>query len=396
MKSQSIYASLLLCILTFTRFLTIAAELCIDFPNPLDHSEKVIVECPTTANTDTDVKRQTINFFQVTHNCTVNVALCNKVKIAFIDAGVEISKVLNLKQIIKVYVFFTDFNDINILGSAGSARKIPLISDDKIIRFYPQALVKQFSLDPHPEYSDLDIIAHFNAGQEWWFRNDNVAIEPEQIDFNELILHELIHGLGFESSWNDDLEYLDRQKTTGLTPDFLFHSNEFLGFYEYIFDRYVNFLSSSSVVSTSTSYTYQLNMAVAKKTSFNTYSDFVTEVKSSSQWKYAESALIHAITNYSLYFAPAKYTSSNKGVYLESGLYPFARGSSISHVSIIYEKTPDFLMTWKQDPGETLEETIQFVNYTSPIGPGILSILESIGYETDNSPNPIKPTYIHE
>ncbi|RHZ89646.1 hypothetical protein Glove_13g9 [Diversispora epigaea] len=375
MKSQSIYASLLLCIFTFTRILTIAAELCIDYPNPLDTSEKVLVECPPTANTDAKVKRETTNYFLVTHDCSASADLCNKIKEAFDDAGKELTKTLKLKQIININATLTSL-DPDTLGSASSARYIPLTSDDKVIRRYPQALVKQFSFDPHPEYNAYDINAQFNSDFDWWFRSDNALIN---------MIFTMLYYMNLYMN-SDSRQY-------SLTPTINYNDTNglFTGFTERIFDRYVKFVTNS-VVSTSTSYTYQLNQAVANGTTFDSYSDFVAEVKSSSQWKYAQYALISASTNYSLLFSPAKDTIWDYDFYLESGI-PYQRGSSVSHVSTIYEYSSDFLMVYQLGPGVTLEEMTIQGNYTSPIGPRILSVLESIGYETDTHPDPIKPTY---
>ncbi|CAG8581631.1 7659_t:CDS:2 [Diversispora eburnea] len=361
MKSQSIYSSLLLCILTFTHFLTITAERCVDIPDPLNPSKQVIVDCPPTVNSDAYVKRQTTNFFEVTHNCTATAALCNNIKEAFNDAGKEISKVLKLKTIIKVNSTFTDLNNAYLLGAAGPARRIPLTSDDNIIRRYPQALVKQFSLSTHPEYNDYDITARFNAAQNWWFRTDNGTIGSDQYDFYAVILHELIHGLGFISSWSNLLETLVDQDTTGLTPFPDFggdNDSQFEGFLENIFDKYVKF-TRNGVVSTSTDYTSQLNESVPIGTSFDTVEEFVTQVKSSSKWEIAESALTSATTKDSLTFTPAEGTSHKEVIYLESSINPYDPYSSISHVSLRYESTPDFLMNYFLHDGETLEDLIQ-------------------------------------
>ncbi|RHZ85557.1 hypothetical protein Glove_64g78 [Diversispora epigaea] len=196
-------------------------------------SEKVIVECPATVNIDANVKRQTVNFLQVSHSCYSTATLCNKIKEIYNDAGKEISK--NIKYTIyTIYVFV-------------------------------------FSLNVHPEYLDYDIDAEFNADQYWWFKPHNVTIKSTQYDFYATVLHEL----GFLSSWSDYFETLD------------FNFND------------------------------------SNMTSFNSYSEFVTGVKSSTQWKYAESVLISATINYK----------------------PFARGSSICHVSQRHYSTSEFLMT---------------------------------------------------
>ncbi|CAG8451706.1 5472_t:CDS:2, partial [Diversispora eburnea] len=367
---------------------------CVDFLDPLDPSKKVIVDCPPTVNKDVYVKRQTTNFFEATQNCTATAALCNNIKEALNDAGKEISKVLKLKQIIKVNATFTDLFDPTLLGNAISARYIPLTSDDKIIRNYPQALVKQFSLSVHPEYDDYDIIASFNTGVNWWFRTDNEIIASDQYDFYAVILHELIHGLGFASCWDNALEAAVNQDTTGLTPDPVINDdNQFEGFLETIFDKYVKFIRDD-VVSTSIVYTSQLNESIPIGTSFDTVEEFVARVKSSPQWDYAEFALESATTNDSLTFTPAENTSYKEVIYLESSLNPYNPGSSVSHLGLRYQSTPDFLMTYYLNPGDSLEYLIQINgNYSSPIGPIILSILESIGYETDACPNPIIPTY---
>ncbi|CAG8451690.1 5471_t:CDS:2 [Diversispora eburnea] len=379
MKSQSIYSSLLLCILTFTHFLPIAAYKCVDFLDPLDPSKQAIVDCPPTVNNDAYVK-----------------PVCAKVREAYDNAGEEISKVLKLKQIIHVNATFTDLFDATILGSAYSARYMSLTSDDKIMRNYPQALVKQFSLTVYPEYNADDILASFNAGQNWWFRTDNETIGSDQFDFYLIVLHELIHGLGFSSSWGNYIEVADNQNTTGLTPNVNFNDDsQFEGFTERIFDKYVKFIPNG-VSSTSIYYTSQLNESIPIGTSFNNISEFVTQIKSSPQWDYAESALLSATTNGGLTFIPAKNTSWNEEFYLESSIIPYVQGSSITHISLLYESTSDFLMKYIFNPGESMEYLIQRGgNYSSPIGPRILSVLESIGYETDAYPNPIIPTYEH-
>ncbi|RHZ51261.1 hypothetical protein Glove_481g16 [Diversispora epigaea] len=389
------------CILAFTHFLiAFAANPCIDYPDPLNPARFEFTDCPNIIEDDTEdlpnVERGIQNFFHVDINCYSNAILCKKIKKAFDDAGKEISKVLKLKK--KIYVNATfeslSFSERNTLGSTYPTRSVFLISDDKITRLYPQALAKQFSLKTHPEYNKYDINSRFNADFSWWFKADNKKIKPYQYDFSVVVLHELIHGLGFISSWDNSLETDVYQYTTGLTPYYYFYGNKFDGFIENIFDRYLKVIENKKKIPSSY-YTAQLNKSIPPMTPFYTRLEFTNKVKSSPQWKYAKLVLKAATTNNSIVFTPAKRTSWNQDIYLETSLKYFDAGSSISHVSQLkYRKTSDFIMTWQQFPGQTLEYFIQRGgNYKSPIGPRIISILESIGYATDTHPNPVKPTF---
>ncbi|RHZ86054.1 hypothetical protein Glove_55g55 [Diversispora epigaea] len=241
---------------------------------------------------DCDVERD-INFFQVDLYCYSNT--CNKVEVAFNDAGNEISKVLKLKRTIYVTATFMNLSDDNVLDPT---QTISLVSDDDNTRLYPRALV-----------------------------SDNEIIKPDQIDFYAVVLHEFIHGLGFLLTWGNSLETTDYQPTD-LTSDFYYDNNKFNGFIENIFDRYVRFIRNNFVYSSS-SFTIQLNKAVPIGASFNSYSKFVTEVKSSSQWEYAKSALISATTN---------DLNTNFGITLEELIeLPISTISTIPRILFILE-----------------------------------------------------------
>ncbi|RHZ81729.1 hypothetical protein Glove_117g126 [Diversispora epigaea] len=86
---------------------------------------------------------------------------------------------------------------------------------------------------------------------------------------------------------------------------------------------------------------------------------FCHKCKIFSTMKYAESAILSTTTNYSLHFTTVKDTSWKDDIYLESGLKPSDRGSSISHVITIHESTSDFLMMCKLASGVSLEELIK-------------------------------------
>ncbi|RHZ89117.1 hypothetical protein Glove_19g320 [Diversispora epigaea] len=102
--------------------------------------------------------KKTTDLRRISPSCySTDAALCDKVKEVYNDSGKEISKVLKSKRTINVNATFTDLNDGYLLGYTRTSQFILLTSDDKIQRRYPQALVKQFSLEVQPEYYDYDI-----------------------------------------------------------------------------------------------------------------------------------------------------------------------------------------------------------------------------------------------
>src|SRR5688572_24015139 len=78
------------------------------------------------------------------------------------------------------------------LGQAGATRYISLKDDDGIYRLYPQPLVKQFQFEKHAKFFEFDIFAEFNAFMPFWFEGDP-EIQPLQVDFKSVVVHELIH-----------------------------------------------------------------------------------------------------------------------------------------------------------------------------------------------------------
>ncbi|CAG8731290.1 8955_t:CDS:2, partial [Funneliformis mosseae] len=81
-------------------------------------------------------------------------------------------------------------------------------------------------------------------------------------------------------------------------------------------------------------------------------------------------------------------------VILETAINPFVQGSSVSHMDFAtYLNTSDFLMMYKAVVGKTIEELIKDGgNYPGGvIGPKLKLMLETIGYTTEDNPNPYKP-----
>ncbi|CAB4399068.1 unnamed protein product [Rhizophagus irregularis] len=187
---------------------------CLEFKKPLYKYKTQVVDCPlVTANDKRQTQTSPDNMFVVDFDCSINNAtLCDKVKDVFITAGKFITATLDLKSAVSVKAQFVDFcasfNDCDtnaiILGAAGPARMIPFLNDTEgKVRLYPQALYKQMNLPDHPQFGPNEIEAIFNANMSYWFEGDPLPMGFRQADMLYVVLHELIHGLGFINSWND-------------------------------------------------------------------------------------------------------------------------------------------------------------------------------------------------
>ncbi|CAG8486728.1 621_t:CDS:2 [Diversispora eburnea] len=340
--------------------------------------------------------------FDITLNCSVSTDLCSKVQKAFETAGNIISSYLSLNTRIVLSASFESFCisypslcEDRILGFAAPARWILMEDDDSIQRLYPQSLVKQFGLSTHLEYSQNDIIASFNSDASYWFEEDSTPINETQYDFLYVMFHELHHGLGFSSAWDEFFTgYVtpifanDSIKEVDVDDDLVYKDNNKYKFYECAFDKYLILMENSQRTS---EITKKLN------TFFTENKDFTTEFPGSTQAEYARQMYEIAQTPNSLGFLPRNSTNNKDAVILETSIVPYLSGSSISHVdNKTYTNTPDFLMRASVNNGINLDkEIISGGNYTlGPIGPKLKQVLETMGYQTADNPNPYKPKSI--
>jgi hypothetical protein len=312
--------------------------------------------------------------------------LCDKVKIAFNNAAVVILNTFELKEPITVNASFTNLcNNAtiwNILGSAGPSKLIPLKDEDEKIRLYPQALVKQFQLSNNDNYEfiEYDIIAEFNSEFSFWFRGDP-EINSEQVDFELVLIHELLHGLGFLTSWDDYLS----METLSPIPSFLntdAFSNQdqiiFTGFQEFAMDKYLVFTNNNSSLGIITDI---LNQFSINKTEFNSMDDFKIEFANSPQFIEAKKMFNISAKSGMIAF---RNPNENLDILMETSLVPFMPGSSISHLDRnTVSNTLDFLMKFKAPYNVTLDDITSIngnnLNYTNPIGPLTIKMLKSIG-----------------
>ncbi|RIA89261.1 hypothetical protein C1645_772847 [Glomus cerebriforme] len=349
---------------------------------------------------------------QIDFKCLVeDQILCDKVQKAFDGASKIISNTLKLKETIIINATFFDFckgqSDLScpievrkIIGATAPNRFYSLKSDDdKLERIYPQALVKQFQFPEHPKYDDYDVSTQFNARVPFYFDDDIIPINPLQYDFQYIVTHELLHGLGFYTLWRP---YQDPLAPKGLMPPLVVIDsgndgniepktfNEPETVKESIFDKFMIRLDNGTFTS---EYSKQIGQYFLDNENVTILNE--VEFEQTYQFQLMKEMLGLATTPKSLGFLPHDSVNyATDAVILETTLPEFQSGSSLSHVDLLtYNNTKEFLMVYKGTPGRTLNDFVAIGgNYPGGvIGPKIKSILESIGYATEDYPNPKKP-----
>lgn len=349
------------------------------------------------------------SMFQISFNCdeAKTPELCNKAKMAFENAATIVTNTFDLKEPVTVNATFAQLCGTFIacqdgqpkpLGAAGPARLIPLTDDDGAVRLFPQALVKQLQLSQHPEFSEFDISAGFNSDNSiFWFRGDP-EIGKDQVDFELVLVHEFLHGLGFGISWDD---YLNQDNPTILTPTPSFFVSDpdpdndgtinFTGFQEYVLDKFLVLTKDNSSLVLITD---KLNQFAKLKTNFTDEKEFVSEFSKSPQFIEAKEMFNNGVSEGSVAF---RFPDDNDNVLIETGLVPFRPGSSFVHLDFnSLSNTTDFLMRFKA-PRQVILDDLTSINgndpdYTNPIGPKTIRMFQTIGYTFKDNPGSFKIT----
>ncbi|KAG9293626.1 hypothetical protein G9A89_005629 [Geosiphon pyriformis] len=205
---------------------------------------------------------------------------------------------------------------------------------------------------------------------------DPNPIKATQTDFLSVIVHELMHGLGFFSGWSN---YLG-DETEALIPYPIYTlKNGCSQFIEMAFDQYMIVIPQNRNVK---SYTDILNkFSTNSCTEFSSLKSFRNAFEKLPQYDTAKTMYKHSITKNSLGFLPRGTKDIKDSLILETGLGTYQRGSSISHVDYqTYTNSSDFLMTFMQDDGVSLQDAILAGgNYKGgAIGPKLKMVLETL------------------
>jgi hypothetical protein len=164
--------------------------------------------------------------FVVNYNCQVAGVLCDNFKIVVNRAIQKLSSVVFLNTNVLVNMIFRSFCPARNcgqtpLGQASPASYFPAMEQGSTsVYSYPQALVKQMNYNVPIQFSQYDIMAEFNSDYDFFY-DLNVPKKPEQADMEGIVLHELLHGLGYSSGWTSWSETYNIQGANGFLAPLL-------------------------------------------------------------------------------------------------------------------------------------------------------------------------------
>ncbi|KAI8065587.1 hypothetical protein BC940DRAFT_303770 [Gongronella butleri] len=422
-------------------------------------------------------------------NCKVDDPFCSKVEQDISIALYEFAQAVHINTTIIIRIDYYSFcNEIcanDTLGWCTPSSEFILPKQDGVDlnHAYPQALARQLiaPLIPVEKWLPTDVTMELNhdfymnavdydgalmagwngtgvpPGGGFWFWNDtsfgnySLSIQPNQIDFRYVVLHQLMHGLGFISSWagyfsSDNSPF--RQLVSGLVPDqelnivtpgmnwqvpfdggptYVTSFQQTLLFDKFLFA--VNCSGDSVLCRTNMSRAAFDMQGFCVDESQAFISDFLDAFSNSTQAKQAHhiydtllnpDSLVFVLPrptiNSSLYLTDpylSTYTNmtlaTNKLLNTQLELLDDSTGqpaAAISHLDPnTYNGTVDFLMAQGFQSGITLDDLVNSAygtlpynityndtltnttkQYRSPIGPGILRMLDSMGYSTALTP----------
>ncbi|KAJ3336413.1 hypothetical protein HDU93_002883 [Gonapodya sp. JEL0774] len=322
--------------------------------------------------------------FSISLDCRVNdSALCDKVQTGFLNAARRIAVAISITLEIKVSAKFvsycesidTSFCGSSILGQASPAALWSVDTEDGVYML-PQALLKNVYGDG-PNYSDTDITALFNADFAWWFTGDQ-PITPEQEDFEGVVMHEFVHGMGFMTGWNQWFSnYVPGQ--TFLTPPYYTWANGSWAFWapQYIYDKLMIETSTSTLISN-----YYDQITNYQGVSGSSIGAFLLRFQRASGGSFAAAQKVYQLATSGpdyVRIKPAMSSAVADALPIWSGRY-YSGGTTFSHLDDGLENTPDFLMISFARAGSTLDSKVMAAGSYAygAMGPHLLGDL--LGY----------------
>lgn len=351
-----------------------------------------------------------------------DVKTCNKARNAYQNVADTMTSLLNLRQnvtILAQYLSFCQAFDecgrLDLLGSARPSQYWMMPGSSKVDTsyMYPQSLARQLT-DDLPFGDSPDIIASFNSDEKpgatlskFWFSGDG-DIQTTQYDFEYVVLHEIIHGLGFLTSLSTYLPDPAKSNQSTIVSGSMANSLPLVSFnvnmawntktgapeisptgdLPYIFDKFL--VENSTGVPLSTMYRGLLSATeFGSNNDTMAYSAFLSKLSNSSQMRLMKKLYRLFCTKSSVRFqtldgasgafanVDVQAAKSYSSIMLETK-GSFKAGTSVSHFEQdTFTNTADFLMRPSGSSGVTLDKLSR---NKFPIGQDGLYALATLGY----------------
>ncbi|KAJ1509301.1 hypothetical protein HMI55_000028 [Coelomomyces lativittatus] len=331
----------------------------------------------------------------------------------------RLSSVLDIRVPIKAYFLFDDLcagspdSKCSTVGTA-SPKSFPvqitstdflISSSDNIklglnpgaVYYLPQSLIKQSNIPDLGLLSSYDIRSTFNSKTNWWFKEDNVPINQNQLDLELVVLHESLHGLGFGST-----SFTFSKKWTNLLLPVYDTMNTVKGNFQFnyptLWDAFLKVHPSGKMtkpISWLNNYELYNEAERGKVTPKTTEAEFVDIIfKNSTAVQDASWRFQVATTPNTIEFVPIQdravprdFPNPQSTLYLETSLKSYEPGSSMSHLSSSAGLTSGEFLMFRSTSSISLSQVPGFAStyLNSGIGPGILLCLQTLGYKIRGS-----------
>jgi len=168
------------------------------YSRAVDNNSNILSDQLKAIEEDSSYELVKSDNFIYKYHCYDEKEYCNKIKNDLDYAFNTISKAFEIYQPIVFEVFVDDLELKYGFGGALAAvtdeNYVPLRTsknESSAPNIYPQALVKQLKLNKQPKYKKNDFIMIIN--------NCNSVPEFKNNEIRSILIHETLHGLGFES-----------------------------------------------------------------------------------------------------------------------------------------------------------------------------------------------------
>ncbi|KAJ9072408.1 hypothetical protein DSO57_1027807 [Entomophthora muscae] len=298
--------------------------------------------------------------------CNTTATMCSQVKKVLFVAGECLNNVIEIKRPIVVSFKYYDFCHGNQTCRssklAETHKSIMQLNGTYEDHVYPQALVKQFGPKEirRGKYSPYDIEISLNADTNFHIVGQ-VKHTSETIQLLDTVAHEMLHGLGFFSSFQplgaDNLAM----------PSNLISRKKHLIFVKSIFDSRLYIKETNQ----------PLSSIIDKLNSFPRITTNHTTLLKPPYIETIKELTTLLTTKGSIYFL----TINNRKVCIETGYTDFVPGSSVSHLDRAYGSTIEHIMIPSASGENGLDSISRYIGwYTAPYGPLTLEVLATLGY----------------